>query len=270
MQQYLDLIKDVLTNGIEKDSRAKVDGKPMGTLAVFGRQLRFDLTKGLPVVTTKKIHLKSVIHELLWMLDGGTNSKDLEEHGVTIWREWAKENGDLGPIYGRQWRAWPAGRPGDTIDQVQQVIDGLRVNPNDRRLVVSAWNTADIGKMALPPCHLMWQVGVLGGRLHLDCRMRSVDVFLGLPFNIASYAILTHLIGHVTGIPVGDLVMSLVDTHIYKNHVAAAKEQLTREPRNLPVLSLRRSVRAIDEFTYDDIMIDGYDPHPAIKADVAV
>ena len=264
MRAYLDLLREVLERGVEKSDRTGV-----GTRSVFGRQLRFDLTAGFPLVTTKKVHTKSVIHELLWFIRGETNTRYLRDHGVRIWDEWADENGDLGPIYGAQWRSWPA-PSGETIDQLANVIDEIRRRPDSRRLVVSAWNVAALPEMALMPCHALFQFYVAEGRLSCQLYQRSADLFLGVPFNIASYALLTHMVAQATGLGVGDFVHTFGDAHIYSNHTEQVREQLSREPRPLPTLRLNPEVRQIDAFTFEDIAIENYDPHPAIRAPVAV
>jgi thymidylate synthase len=240
-----------------------------GTLSVFGHQMRFDLSQGFPVVTTKRIHLKSVIHELLWFLKGDTNVRALQAQGVRIWDEWADEAGELGPVYGRQWRSWAA-PDGRTIDQMALVVEMIRRSPDSRRLIVSAWNPADVEAMALPPCHLLFQFYVADGRLSCQMYQRSADVFLGVPFNIASYALLTHMVAQVTGLGVGDFVHAFGDAHLYRNHLEQARLQLTREPRPLPTLRLNPAVRDLFGFRYEDIVVEGYDPHPAIRAEVAV
>ena len=264
MRQYLDLLSHVLENGSDRSDRTGT-----GTRSVFGYQMRFDLSRGFPVTTTKKLHLKSIIHELLWFLAGDTNIKYLNDNGVSIWDEWADEHGDLGPVYGRQWRSWAA-PDGRTIDQIAWVLQELKRNPSSRRLVVSAWNPADLDAMALAPCHCLFQFHVAEGRLSCQLYQRSADVFLGVPFNIASYALLTHLVAHEAGLGVGDFVHTFGDAHLYLNHREQAREQLSREPRSLPKLRLNPAVRSIFDVAYDDVAFEGYDPHPAIKAPVAV
>lgn len=264
MRAYLDLLRHVLEHGTEKTDRTGT-----GTRSVFGWQLRFDLRQGFPLVTTKKLHLKSIVHELIWFLRGDTNIGYLKEHGVRIWDEWADANGDLGPVYGRQWRAWPTA-DGNTVDQIAWVIDEIRRNPDSRRLIVSAWNVGELSRMALLPCHSLFQFYVADGRLSCQLYQRSGDIFLGVPFNIASYALLTHMVAQVCGLGVGDFVHTLGDAHLYNNHVEQARLQLTREPRQLPQLKLNPQVRSIFDFRYEDVAIEGYQPHPAIKADVAV
>jgi thymidylate synthase len=264
VRQYLDLMQRVLDEGVRKDDRTGT-----GTLSVFGHQMRFDLSVGFPLVTTKRIHVKSVVGELVWFLRGDTNVSWLHDHGVTIWDEWADGQGDLGPIYGYQWRSWPA-PDGRHIDQLGQVIDAIRTNPDSRRLLVSAWNVADLPHMALAPCHAMFQFYVAGGRLSCQLYQRSADVFLGVPFNIASYALLTHLVAQVTGLEPGDFVHTLGDAHLYLNHLGQARQQLGRAPRPLPELWLDPSCREIDAFGVDSVKITGYDPHPGIKAPIAV
>ena len=264
MRQYLDLMRRILDEGVRKDDRTGT-----GTLSVFGHQMRFDLGAGFPLLTTKKLHVRSIFHELLWFLRGDTNIRWLNERKVTIWDEWADENGDLGPVYGAQWRSWPAG-DGSTVDQIARVIEEIRTNPDSRRLIVSAWNVADLPKMALPPCHLLFQFHVADGRLSCQLYQRSADVFLGVPFNIASYALLTHMIAHVTGLKPGEFVHTLGDAHLYLNHLDQAREQLRRDPRPLPRLRLAREVTDIDDFVFEDFVITGYDPHPHIRAEVAV
>jgi thymidylate synthase len=264
MQAYHDLLIRILNEGAAKSDRTGT-----GTLSVFGHQMRFDLSRGFPLVTTKKLHLKSIVHELLWFLAGDTNVRYLQENGVSIWDEWADERGELGPVYGRQWRSW-AKPDGGTVDQIAWVQDEIRRNPDSRRLVVSAWNPADLDRMALAPCHCLFQFYVADGRLSCQLYQRSADVFLGVPFNIASYALLTHMMAQACGLEPGDFVHALGDAHLYINHLDQAQLQLTREHRPLPTLRLNPGVRSIFDFRYDDIAIEGYDPHPAIRAPVAV
>jgi thymidylate synthase len=264
MQSYLDLVQRILDDGVEKSDRTGT-----GTISVFGHQMRFDLAEGFPLVTTKKIHTRSVFAELLWFLRGDTNVKWLQDRGVSIWDEWADENGDLGPVYGYQWRSWPA-PDGRHIDQIAQVVDQLRSNPDSRRHIVSAWNVADIPDMALAPCHTMFQFYVADGKLSCQLYQRSADVFLGVPFNIASYALLTQMVAQVCDLEVGDFVHTLGDAHLYTNHLEQARLQLTREIRPLPKLELDPSVRALDAFDLEHITITGYEPHPGIKAPIAV
>jgi thymidylate synthase len=264
MQSYLDLLRRILDQG-----QAKADRTGTGTLSVFGHQMRFDLSEGFPLVTTKKLHWKSIVHELLWFLKGDTNVRYLRENGVTIWDEWADEAGDLGPVYGKQWRSWAA-PGGETIDQIGWVLGEIRRNPDSRRLIVSAWNPADLERMALAPCHCLFQFYVAEGRLSCQLYQRSADAFLGVPFNIASYALLTHLVAHATGLQPGDFVHSFGDAHLYTNHLEQARLQLSREPRPLPKLRLNPAVRSLFEVSFDDIALEGYEPHPAIKAPVAV
>ncbi|HKD96216.1 MAG TPA: thymidylate synthase [Micromonosporaceae bacterium] len=264
MRAYLDLLAHVLDHGTEKSDRTGT-----GTRSVFGYQMRFPLADGFPLLTTKKMQLKSIIHELIWFLRGDTNVAYLHEHGVGIWDEWAAPDGELGPIYGKQWRSWAA-PDGRTVDQISWVVDEIRRNPDSRRLVVSAWNVADLPKMALQPCHTLFQFYVAEGRLSCQLYQRSGDIFLGVPFNIASYALLTHMIAAVTDLALGDFVHTLGDAHLYLNHLDQARAQLEREPRPLPRLVLNPEVRSIDRFRYEDVTIEDYDPHPAIKAPIAV
>jgi thymidylate synthase len=264
MRQYLDLMRHVLDHGVAKSDRTGV-----GTRSVFGYQMRFDLADGFPLVTTKKIHLKSVIHELLWFLAGDTNVRYLKEHGVSIWDEWADENGDLGPVYGAQWRSWPDGR-GGSIDQISQVVAAIRSDPDSRRLIVTAWNPADIHKQALAPCHCLFQFYVAEGRLSCQLYQRSADIFLGVPFNIASYALLTMMVAQVTGLTAGAFIHTFGDAHLYLNHLEQARLQLSRSPRPLPRMRLNPEVHSIFDFVYEDFALTGYEPHPHIKAAVAV
>ena len=264
MRQYLDLMRHVRDTGTRKEDRTGT-----GTVSVFGYQMRFDLADGFPVVTTKKLHLRSIIHELLWFLQGDTNIKYLKDNGVRIWDEWADENGDLGPVYGYQWRSWPAPH-GKSIDQISQLIDQIRNNPDSRRLMVSAWNPADVDHMALPPCHCLFQFYVADGRLSCQLYQRSADIFLGVPFNIASYALLTMMIAQVTGLEPGEFVHTFGDAHIYLNHLDQVETQLARDPLPLPVMKLNPEVKSVFDFTYDDFELVGYEAHPHIKAQVAV
>ena len=264
MKPYLNLMRHVLDHGTHKDDRTGT-----GTLSVFGWQMRYDLSQGFPLVTTKKCHLRSIIHELLWFLRGETNTTYLKENGVSIWDEWADANGDLGPVYGYQWRSWPT-PDGGHIDQIQQVIDTLKSNPDSRRIIVSAWNVADLDKMALAPCHAFFQFYVADGKLSCQLYQRSADIFLGVPFNIASYALLTLMMAQVTGLQPGDFVHTLGDAHLYLNHLDQAREQLSREPRPLPRMRLNPDVTDLFAFKFEDFTLEGYDPHPAIKAPVAV
>jgi thymidylate synthase len=264
MNQYEQLLKYVLENGVQKTDRTGT-----GTLSVFGCQMRFDLKEGFPLITTKKLHFKSIVYELLWFLKGETNISFLKENNVSIWDEWADENGELGPIYGYQWRHWKM-YDGREIDQVKQVINTLKTNPNSRRMIVSAWNVAEIEKMTLPACHVLYQFYVVNNKLSCMMYQRSADMFLGVPFNIASYALLTHMVAQVCGLEVGEFVHSLADTHIYLNHVQQVKSQLSREPRPYPILTLNPNIKSIFDFTYNDISLQGYDPYPPIKAPVAV
>ena len=264
MKQYLDLLRHIRENGVMKEDRTGT-----GTQSVFGYQMRFDLGEGFPLLTTKKVHLKSIIYELLWFIAGDTNVKYLRDHGVTIWDEWADENGDLGPVYGHQWRSWPA-PDGRSIDQLSGVIDTIRRNPDSRRLLVTAWNPAEVDKMALPPCHCLFQFYVADGRLSLQLYQRSADTFLGVPFNIASYALLLQMMAQVTGLEAGDFIHTTGDTHLYLNHIEQAQLQLTRTPRPLPRMLINPDVKDIFAFRYEDFLLEGYDPWPHIKADVAV
>lgn len=264
MKQYLDLLNHIVETGVEKGDRTGT-----GTKSVFGYQMRFNLEDGFPLVTTKKVHMKSIIHELLWFLNGDTNIAYLNDNGVSIWNEWADENGDLGHIYGYQWRSWP-GPDGKTFDQISEVVKSLKNNPDSRRHIVSAWNVAEVPDMALPPCHVMFQFYVANGKLSCHLYQRSADVFLGVPFNIASYALLTMMIAQVAGYKPGEFVHSLGDTHIYLNHLEQVKLQLSREPMPLPTLRLNPEVKNIFDFKYSDITLEGYLSHPAIKADIAV
>lgn len=264
MQQYLDLLHRILEEG-----KVKTDRTGTGTKSVFGHQMRFNMEDGFPLLTTKKLHLKSIIYELLWFLKGDTNVKYLQEHGVRIWNEWADENGDLGPVYGHQWRSWPDHR-GGTIDQIQNVIDLIKHHPDSRRMLVTAWNPADIGEMALPPCHCLFQFYVADGRLSLQLYQRSADTFLGVPFNIASYALLLLMMAQVTGLKAGDFIHTTGDTHLYLNHIEQAKLQLTRTPRELPQMKLNPDVKSLFDFRYEDFELLNYDPWPHIKAEVAV
>ncbi|HKS86414.1 MAG TPA: thymidylate synthase [Pseudolabrys sp.] len=264
MRQYLDLMERILHHGVEKRDRTGT-----GTLSVFGHQMRFSLEDGFPLLTTKKLHLKSIIHELLWFLAGDTNVKYLQERGVRIWDEWADERGDLGPVYGQQWRSWLA-QDGKTIDQIGNVVAMIKHNPDSRRLIVTAWNPADVDKMALPPCHCLFQFYVAEGKLSCQLYQRSADVFLGVPFNIASYALLTMMMAQVTGFRPGDFVHTFGDAHLYLNHLEQARLQLSRAPRALPVMRVNRAVKDIFAFRYEDFTLENYDPHPHIRAEVAV
>jgi thymidylate synthase len=264
MRQYLDLLAHILDRGVHKADRTGT-----GTRSVFGHQMRFDLAEGFPLVTTKKVHLRSIIHELLWFLRGETNIAYLRENGVTIWDEWADAEGELGPVYGKQWRSWTT-PDGGAVDQMHDVVEQIRQNPDSRRLIVSAWNVADVPRMALPPCHLLFQFYVAEGRLSCQLYQRSADVFLGVPFNIASYALLTMMVAQVTGLRPGDFVHTLGDAHLYDNHLEQARLQLSREPRPLPAMQLNPGVNDLFAFTYEDFRLEAYDPHPAIRAPVAV
>lgn len=264
MRQYLDLLRDIHDNGVDKADRTGT-----GTRSVFGRQLRFNLADGFPLLTTKKLHLKSIIYELLWFLNGDTNVKYLQDHGVRIWNEWAGADGDLGHIYGYQWRSWPDYRGGN-IDQIAQAVNDIKNNPDSRRIIVSAWNVADLPQMNLPPCHAFFQFYVADGRLSLQLYQRSADTFLGVPFNIASYALLLMMMAQVTGLEAGDFIHTLGDTHIYHNHFEQVEEQLTREPRQLPRMVINPEVKDIFSFSYEDFRLEDYNPHPHIKATVSV
>ncbi len=264
MRAYLDFLRHILDNGIEKRDRTGT-----GTRSIFGYQMRFDLAAGFPLVTTKRLHVKSIIHELLWFLQGDTNVRSLQQRGVSIWDEWADENGDLGPVYGHQWRSWTAAG-GRTIDQIQDVLQQIRTDPDSRRLIVSAWNVGDLPRMALPPCHVLFQFYVSAGRLSCQLYQRSADVFLGVPFNIASYSLLTLMMAQVTGLQPGEFIHTFGDAHLYANHLEQARTQLQRQPRPLPTLSLNPEVRSLFEFRYEDFHLENYDPHPRIAAPVAV
>lgn len=264
MQQYHDLIKRVLEDGVDKTDRTGT-----GTRSVFGYQMRFDLSEGFPLVTTKKLHLRSIIHELLWFLSGDTNIAYLKENKVRIWDEWADENGNLGPVYGHQWRSWPT-HNGETIDQISRVVEQIKKSPDSRRLIVSAWNVADIENMALPPCHTFFQFYVANNKLSCQLYQRSADIFLGVPFNIASYALLTMMMAQVCDLEVGDFVHTFGDAHIYSNHMDQVKLQISRTPRPLPTMNINPNIKDIFGFTYDDFTLEGYDPHPHIKGEVAV
>ena len=264
MKQYLDLLQRIVNEGTRKEDRTGT-----GTLSVFGHQMRFNLEEGFPLLTTKKLHLKSIIHELLWFLKGDTNVKYLQENGVRIWNEWADENGELGPVYGHQWRSWP-NYNGGHIDQIQDIVNALKNNPDSRRMIVSAWNVAEVGQMALPPCHCLFQFYVANGKLSLQLYQRSADTFLGVPFNIASYALLTMMMAQVSGLKPGDFIHTTGDTHLYLNHLEQAKEQLKRTPRTLPRMVINPNVTSIFDFKYDDFTLEGYNPLPHIKAEVSV
>ena len=264
MKQYLDLLKRITTEGVRKEDRTGT-----GTISVFGHQMRFNLEDGFPLLTTKKLHLKSIIHELLWFLQGDTNVKYLQENGVRIWNEWADENGDLGHIYGYQWRSWPDYNGGH-IDQISEVIDTIKNNPNSRRIIVNAWNVADLGNMNLPPCHMFFQFYVADGKLSLQMYQRSADTFLGVPFNIASYALLLMMVAQVTGLKPGEFIHTTGDTHLYLNHLEQVELQLSREPRALPKMKINPDVKSIFDFKYEDFELVDYDPHPHIKGVVAV
>lgn len=264
MKNYLNLLEKILNEGVKKEDRTGT-----GTLSIFGHQMRFDLSEGFPLLTTKKLHTKSIIYELLWFLKGDTNVRYLQEHGVRIWNEWADENGDLGPVYGHQWRSWPD-YDGGTIDQIEYVLNQIRTNPNSRRMIVSAWNVAEVNKMALPPCHTLFQFYVAKGKLSLQLYQRSADTFLGVPFNIASYALLTMMMAQVTGLEPGEFVYTTGDTHLYLNHLEQARLQLTREPRPLPKMVLNPGVKSLYDFKFEDFSLNKYDPWPHIKAEVSV
>ena len=264
MKQYIDLLDRIMKEGVKKTDRTGT-----GTLSIFGHQMRFNLDDGFPLLTTKKLHLKSIIYELLWFLRGDTNVKWLQEHGVRIWNEWADENGELGPVYGHQWRSWPD-YSGGTIDQIDNVVNLIRHNPDSRRMIVSAWNVAEVEKMALPPCHTMFQFYVAEGRLSLQLYQRSADTFLGVPFNIASYALLLQMMAQVTGLRPGDFIHTTGDTHVYLNHMEQVKLQLTRQPRPLPVMKINPDVKELSDFTYEDFELVGYDPWPHIAGKVSV
>lgn len=264
MKQYLELLNHVLENGTVKGDRTGT-----GTISTFGYQMRFDLSEGFPLLTTKKVHLKSIIHELLWFISGDTNVKYLQDNGVRIWNEWADENGNLGPVYGKQWRRWE-GVNGTVIDQLADVVEQIKINPNSRRLIVNAWNVGELDQMALPPCHLLFQFYVNDGKLSCMLYQRSADIFLGVPFNIASYALLTMMIAQVTGLEVGEFVHTIGDAHIYQNHLEQVKTQLQRDVRPLPTMKLNKEVQSIFDFKYEDFTLEGYDPHPLLKGIVAV
>jgi thymidylate synthase len=270
-QQYLTLCRHILDNGVEKSDRTGT-----GTLSTFGYQMRFDLSQGFPLLTTKKLHWKSIVYELLWFLRGDTNIKWLNKNGVTIWDEWADEDGDLGPVYGKQWRSWDVWNDGGdfvtkvSFDQIRNVVHQIRTNPNSRRLLVSAWNVSELDQMALPPCHFAFQFYVANGKLSCQLYQRSGDVFLGVPFNIASYSLLTHMIAHVTGLEVGEFIHTIGDAHIYSNHIEQVKTQLERKPRKLPTLKIKRKVTDVDDFRFEDFELIGYEPHPHIPGKVAV
>lgn len=264
MQQYLQLLERVLEEGNKKGDRTGT-----GTISVFGHQMRFDLSKGFPALTTKKLHLKSIIHELLWFLNGDTNVKYLQDNGVRIWNEWADEQGDLGHVYGYQWRSWPKSN-GESLDQITQVVNDIKNNPNSRRLIVSAWNAGDIENMALPPCHALFQFYVANGKLSCQLYQRSADIFLGVPFNIASYALLTMMMAQVCGLQAGDFVHTLGDAHIYNNHLDQVKLQLSREARDLPVMKINPDVKSIFDFKFEDFSLESYDPHPHIKGAISI
>lgn len=264
MRQYIELCQRVLAEGAEKGDRTGT-----GTISVFGHQMRFNLQEGFPMVTTKKLHLKSIIHELIWFLKGSTNVKYLQDNGVRIWNEWARLDGELGPIYGYQWRSWPMAN-GQYIDQIKQVIESIKNNPDSRRHIVSAWNVGQLDEMQLPPCHILFQFYVANGKLSCQLYQRSADLFLGVPFNIASYALLTMMVAQVTGLQLGDFVHTIGDVHIYNNHIPQVELQVSREPRSLPTLTINPNVKSIDDFTFDDFTLNNYDPHPHIKGAISV
>lgn len=264
MKTYLDLLDHVLTHGIIKEDRTGT-----GTISIFGYQMRFDLEKGFPLLTTKKLHLRSIIHELLWFIKGDTNIKYLHDNNVTIWDEWANENGELGPIYGKQWRAWGT-KDNQSIDQLSELINQIKTNPDSRRLLLSAWNVAEINQMALPPCHILFQFYVANGKLSCQLYQRSADIFLGVPFNIASYALLTMMTAQVCGLKAGEFIHTLGDAHIYKNHIEQSKLQLSRTPRNLPIMRINPNKVNIEDFIYEDFSLENYNPHPHIKAEVSI
>ncbi|MCA9229265.1 MAG: thymidylate synthase [Planctomycetales bacterium] len=264
MRQYLDLLDHILQHGVVKSDRTGT-----GTRSVFGHQMRFDLAEGFPLLTTKKLHLRSIIHELLWFLRGETNVKALQENGVRIWDEWANADGELGPVYGKQWRSWQCST-GESIDQIAEVVDAIRNNPDSRRLIVSAWNVADVPRMALPPCHLLFQFYVAEGRLSCQLYQRSADVFLGVPFNIASYALLLMMVAQITSLEPGEFIHTLGDAHLYENHLDQTREQLTRAPRVLPTMKLNPAIKSLEDFVFEDFQLENYDPHPHISAPIAV
>lgn len=265
MNQYHKALRDILDNG-----EVTTDRTGIGTTSLFGMQMRYPMKDGFPLVTTKKMHLKSIIHELLWFLSGDTNIKYLNDNGVRIWDEWADEDGDLGPVYGRQWRSFVSMASIDNVDQIETLIENIKSTPDSRRLIVTAWNPSEIKFMALPPCHMIWQVKIIGNKMHLQLYQRSADMFLGVPFNIASYALLLQMLAHVTGYEPGDFIHTIGDAHIYSNHMDQVELQLSRMPKQLPIMKIKREVSSIFDFTYDDFELTGYEPHPTIKGDVAV